>query len=31
MPRDRDRVYAGLVNERLRLGAYVAYSPEELP
>jgi hypothetical protein len=31
MPMDRDRMYAGLVNERLRLGAYAAYSPEELP
>lgn len=31
MSRDRERVYTGLVNERLRLGAYVAYSPEELP
>jgi len=31
MPKDRDRVYAGLVNESMDFGAYVAYSPKEMP
>ncbi len=31
MPAQRDRVYAAIVNESLDFGAYVAYSPKELP
>jgi hypothetical protein len=31
MPANRDRAYAAIVNESLDFGAYVAYSPQELP
>ncbi|KJS50575.1 aldose 1-epimerase family protein [Desulfosporosinus sp. BICA1-9] len=31
MPQDREKVYAGLVNESIDFGGYVAYSPEQMP
>ena len=31
MPKGRERVTAGLVNEELGFGGYVAYSPKEMP
>ena len=31
MPQNRERVVAALVNEQLDFGAYVAYSPKEMP
>ena len=31
MPEKRDRAYAAIVNESLGFGAYVSYSPKELP
>ena len=31
MPENSERVYAGLINEKTGIGAYVAYSPKQLP
>ncbi len=31
MPKDKYKVYAGLVNEEMDFGAYVAYNPRQMP
>jgi hypothetical protein len=31
MPKSRNKVYAAIINEKINLGVYLSYSPEQLP